>query len=443
MSQKITIQDVARKIARDASDNKDLVYIKNIDCFAKYNFVKNYFEILNNDDFLEYIFKLTLMTDLALKNVSPSMVKDIAKLVVWFLNKKSDDIITDYVAIKDGVINLNTFEIEEPDKDKNVFFFINTTKKEIEKGYDPNDLFIRFIYDVIVDKDKKPHQPTIDVVQEMFGYYLLNTLDGHTSFFLNGKGANGKSVVLSILREMIGKDFMTSMTVQDLTTDTFATSTLIGKKVNICNEDESKFTKSDKFKAMISGDPITVRRMYQPGFSWKPTVKYIFSTNDMPTFSGVGEALIRRIKIIPFNYKVPEELRIPKLDEKICRNMGVIVAWALEGAKRLKKNKFVFSKSELIDAKMEEFKENLSATILFFKENYITSESNYIDDDELYESYKIWCAKRGKKVQNFYTFIKDIENNLKLGVVENASTGKKSRLIKIRYDETEPRLPDF
>jgi len=426
--------EIVRLIVREAQLINSLVYIENIDCFAKFVDGKNYFKILSQNDFEKYIYKYMIATDIINQvNITTNLVKDIAKQMCWQLPNHAQDVITPYVAIRDGVINLETFEIEEVDRSKNVFFFVNTTKEKIEKGCDKKGIWIKFLESVIVDEKGKTHQPTIKVMQEMFGYYLMNTLQGHTSFFLNGKGANGKSVVLSVLREMVGRDFTTTMTVQDLTTDQFATSTLIGKKINICAEDESKFTRSDKFKAMISGDDVTVRRMYKPGFSWIPTVKYIFSTNDMPTFTGVGEALLRRIKIVPFNYWIPKEKRIPYLEKKLVQDMGAIVAWSLEGAKRLTANNYQFSTSELMEGKLEEFKQNLSASILFVSEQYKLSEDETIEEEDLYENYKVWCLKRGKKAQSYYRFKADIEGNVSVKTLTNEITKIKSYLLKPIY----------
>jgi len=161
----------------------------------------------------------------------------------------------------------------------------------------------------------------------------------------------------------------------------------------------------------------------------------------MPTFSGVGDALIRRITIIPFYHRIPEDLRNPHLASQLSSKMGVVVAWALEGARRLVANKLRFSQSDLIDEKIREFKETLSASILFTNEIMKKDENNFVEDDELYDSYKNWCIKRGKKVQNYYTFFKDIEDNLGIEKIVDFSTKKKGRMLS--YKETEsPISPD-
>lgn len=417
MGKQLHSQDLARIFCQDEKNHQNIVYIENIDCFGIYQPDKNYFKLQTEDEFNQSMFKYLLSTDLAWqKNMTTAMVKDIAKMVKWMIYKKCTDINTNYIAMTDKVLNLDTFEYEDPSPDKMVFYFVDCKAEDVLQGYgdETSSLWIKFINQVIVDKQGKPDPETVKLVQEMMGYYLLNTMEGQISFFLNGKGQNGKSVFLNVLRYMIGKEFAAASTVEDLTTDKFAPASLIGKKVNICSEDESKFTRSDKFKTLISGDDITVQRKYGSHFSWRPTVRHIFSTNDMPTFSGLSFALIRRIKIVPFYWRIPESLKDTKLTEKLYKELPKIVAWALEGAKRLTENEFKFSQSALVEEKIEEFKDNLSGALLFFKERYVEEAGKFVADDELYENYKIWCESRGKKAQNFYNFIKDINDNLTL-----------------------------
>jgi len=223
MGQKLNNQDIARIISRQAQDDKSLIYVKDIKSYASYVDTKNYFKILTDDEFQEFIYKFLLASDVSYqKNITINMVKDIAGQIHWSLPKTSQNVLTDYVALKDGIINLKTFEIEAPSRDKNVFFYVNCSSEEIERGYSKDDLWIKFINEVIVDKNKKPHEPTIRLVQEMFGYFLLNTLDGQMSFFLQGKGANGKSVMLKVLKNMIGSEFCAALTVNEMTMDQFA-----------------------------------------------------------------------------------------------------------------------------------------------------------------------------------------------------------------------------
>jgi len=345
--------------------------------------------------------------------------------------------------MRDKILNLETFEYEDPTPEKLVFYCVDCYAKDVQEGYGTmeDSLWIKFINQVIVDKNGTTHPDTVRVAQEMMGYYLLNTMEGQVSFFLNGKGQNGKSVFLNVLRYMIGKEFAAASTVEDLTTDKFAPASLIGKKVNICSEDESKFTRSDKFKTMISGDDITVQRKYGAHFSWRPTVRHIFSTNDMPTFSGLSFALLRRIKIIPFYFKIPESLKDTKLTEKLYRELPKIVAWALEGAKRLALQEFKFSHSDLIDEKLEEFKNNLSAALLFIREKYVEESGCFVSDEELYTEYKVWCEIKGKKAQNYYNFIKDLEDNLNLGSIESWYEDKKQKGRQLKYITYQLEIP--
>ncbi len=123
--------EIVRLIVREAQLINSLVYIENIDSFAKFVDGKNYFKILSQNDFEKYIYKYMIATDIINQvNITTNLVKDIAKQMCWQLPNHAQDVITPYVAIRDGVINLETFEIEEVDRSKNVFFFVNYHKKK-------------------------------------------------------------------------------------------------------------------------------------------------------------------------------------------------------------------------------------------------------------------------------------------------------------------------
>jgi putative DNA primase/helicase len=218
------------------------------------------------------------------------------------------------------------------------------------------------------------------------------------------------------------------MSIEKLTTNDFAASSLIGKKINICLEEESSYVKSDKFKAMVSGDPINVERKYGDSFMWEPTVKYVFATNEMPTFSGLNYGLVRRIKIIPFNRIIEDHKKDTRLTDKLGTELSGILAWAMAGAKRLAENGFKFTECAQSVNKIGEFKENISAAILFYNENYTlgTSDEDFLSNDELYENYVHWCEKRGKKRQSYYVFMRDINTHILLSDVRGIDKdGKK------------------
>ncbi len=408
-------QDICKDYAQEPENIRHLIYIENIESFARYDEKRGFFKILSKDNFHRDVY-LYMVKEYA-QPITTNLTKDIVNQLHWYIQNKIEDVIlSEYIALEDKLLNLKTGGFEPFSAQKPTFYNIDCKSTDLDIKNCPR--WLQFLDEVLINSRGEPDQELKNLVQEMFGYSLMNTLEGHASFFLVGDGNNGKSVMLSVLRRLVGEDYAHSATIESLTTNQFAPVGLIGKKINVSVEEESSFVKSDKFKALVSGDnPITVEYKFGNSFEWTPTVKFFFATNELPTFTGFNEGLLRRLNIIPFNKRIGEKERDTKLTEKLYSELGGIVAWALLGMKRLQANKFHFTKAEQAIKKLEEFSGNLSSGILFWRENYEKNENAMTFLDEFYENYKIWADKRGKKKQSYYSVKADLK---KIGLGEEA-----------------------
>ena len=76
--------------------------------------------------------------------------------------------------------------------------------------------------------------------------------------------------------------------------------------------------RSDKLKAVVTGDTVSGKKVYKPVCSFKPNAIHIFATNVLPNFKGgVDEGINRRVKVIPFDRSIPMKERVPRIAEKI------------------------------------------------------------------------------------------------------------------------------
>ena len=91
---------------------------------------------------------------------------------------------------------------------------------------------------------------------------------------------------------------------------------------------------SDKFKAVVTGDPVTAKVIYQQPVDFIPRAQHILSTNVLPNFKGgVDAGIERRLVVIPFNRKIPVDQRIADIDEKVVEEQGdMIVSQAIRKA---------------------------------------------------------------------------------------------------------------
>ena len=362
-------------------------------------------------------------------SLTPDLLAKIYEMMVYLNKNRTYTIETPYIAFRNGSFNMETFEMEPSDPKKNVIHFLDF---ELEKrGEDYTSwsgaempVFQRFLDTSIVLEDgETPDLETQFLVQEMFGYYLTNNLLGRVSFFLYGpNGHNGKSVICEILRMLIGTKFCTFMTIEQLTTNRFNTSSLISKKLNVCNEESSKFTDSAMFKTLISGEPITAERKNKANFSFKPQTKFLFATNDLPTFKGFSRAMMDRIVIVPMYAEFKGKQASKKdvhLFKKLIPEIPAIARWALDGAKRLVGNNYNFTISEASRNALKAYEYENSSAVAFLVDTYemvnMTLSHHklgefFIPNTSLYLDYKNWCFDNGRQAMNSLNFHKDVKN---------------------------------
>lgn len=445
MSNKIFNQDMAKAFATHEDNIADIIYSQEWRTFFKRN--RNHYQQMESQDFLNVVINFITKAHQN-QNHTMATYNDIINQLKTFTVRNYPSVDTPYIALNDKLLNTETLELEEFTKEKIAIHHIPIDSDDLTQ---PTTTFTNYLNTTIVHSDDHslPDQPLIDLVQEMFGFYITPNLKAEGMFFLVGKGSNGKSVMIKILEEMIGKRYCSAMSIQTLTTNQFATHNLIGKKLNVCNEEESKFLRADKFKALVTGDTIQVEQKGKDSFTFSPTTKYCFGTQDIPNFSEVDGGIMRRVKIIPFNRVFTDEHKDKDISEKLQKEMGGILQFAIEGARRLKENNYNFSKPAQFVQALDEFESDLSSPVRFFKEYYkikdnTTLNTVFLSNKQIYKAYEAWSKEEGRKVKNATNFHKDILNQIPF-YKENRGRkrvdGKAERGLNLTY--TEAGKPDL
>src|ERR1035437_2170528 len=326
--------DLASAFVQDPLHIRNLLYSHELGAFFIYQEDKGYFKIFNEEqrEFQRYVLKF--LEPRATKNITSSLVNDIVTLIKMKIFRTINKVESNFIALSDNLLNLKTFDML-PFAVENLTFNSLPFKTDELCIPKPDSLWLTFLDEVIVLQDLTPDRDLQSLLQEMFGYMLMTSTKAEKAFFLVGEGANGKSVLLNVLRTMVGEHNCSSKSIEALTTNKHATYGLVGKSVNICSEEESDYIKSDKFKALVTGEPVDIEPKFGNATSGVLPIKFIFATNEMPTFNGFNNGLLRRMVIIPFFRTIAEDKRDVEMTSKLLVELPSIVGWALEGAKRL------------------------------------------------------------------------------------------------------------
>lgn len=155
--------------------------------------------------------------------------------------------------------------------------------------------------------------------------------------FIGPRAQNGKSQTLDLIRAILPTDAVSSVTPAQFSDERHLVG-LIGKHLNACDELSSgKAIESDRFKAVITGDPVTGRNVYRSAVSFRSQALNMFATNALPSFQGgFDRGVRRRLLVVCFNRVIPEGERVERIAAKIAREEPeLLLSLAVRGACRI------------------------------------------------------------------------------------------------------------
>lgn len=258
--------------------------------------------------------------------------------------------------------------------------------------YDPNakaEVWQKFLDRVL------PDPLCQDVLMEFIGYIFLK-LNLAKGLILLGTGANGKSVINTIVEKIVGSENMCGYTLPKLCdSNGYTRAVLSNKMVNFSDEIGKGKYDHDTWKKLVSGGHIEARLPYGIPFMLENNCKFIFNANILPIAEGT-HGFFRRMIIIPFNVTISEEEQDIELADKICStDLPGIFNLVLEGMMRLVTKKR-FTQSTIIDSMVSKYKKESDSVSLFIEdEQWIVSTENSRLLKDFYSLYRQYCNENG------------------------------------------------
>lgn len=257
-------------------------------------------------------------------------------------------------------------------------------------------------------------EPAIqDLLCECLAKVFLPSLKIDQIPFLSGDGANGKSVIFDVFSALVGSDNITHIPAESLTEKgSRDLHEIEGKLVNWC-PDISRNLNIPNFKLIAGHEPIKAKMLYKNSRTMRKYATCIFNTNKMPLVE-FTVAFFRRVLIIPFDYVIPPEERIPNFQDIIINSeLPGVFNWILHGVDRLLKNR-KYTESKAASDAFEAYKYSADNVAQFVKENgYSVSNpesGNIILASDLYRLYSNWAYLCGTASCGRNTFYDRLRN---------------------------------
>jgi len=318
-----------------------------------------------------------------------------------------------HLAVTNGTLNLNTFELEEHSPGHRL-------RTRLDVSWDPSaecPRFLAYLNDVFQPDPDKAEK--IAFVQQWLGYVLVPDTSMQKMLWLVGAGANGKSVLLSIVNALVGEANI-SHAMLDTFHQSHVRAELDGKLVNIAGEMAADSMIDDGYlKAIVAGDTIEASRKYKPSKSFRPFVRLMAATNNLPRTNDLTHGFFRRTIILSFNRKFAEHEQNPNLVKELHEELSGILAWAVEGLRSLRQSgRFIIPASS--SSALDQYRAEANPVKLFADECLIASPASRTRSKDLLAVHVEWCRQYGFKPRNDSTFGRALGE---LGFEQGKSTG--------------------
>jgi len=263
--------------------------------------------------------------------------------------------------------------------------------------YEPGAMaprFERFLEEIFAGDVDAPAKRLL--VLEAIGYSLLATCRFEAFFLLIGSGANGKSVLLSVIEALLGREHVCAVQPSQFD-NRFQRAHLRGKLANIVTEIAEGAQIADaELKAIVSGELTTAEHKLKPPFDFHPVATMWFGTNHMPHTRDFSDALFRRARILTFNNKFEGEACDPRLADKLKPELPGILNMALDAIGGvLTRGAFTDCPSDR-EARLG-WRLEADQVAQFIEDEAEPDQRSAVPSREIFMRYRDWAAEAGIK----------------------------------------------
>lgn len=289
----------------------------------------------------------------------------------------------------DGVLNLDTGELESHSP-------AHLVTKRAAAAYDePDDcpMWEEHIRTVMDDDEEM-----IEYLHRALGYTLSGSVSEQALFIAHGVGANGKSVILNVVRMVLG-DYAQqgdrNLLIRAKANDTgHNVVQLKGARLAVILETDIGSQLDEVVVKQLTGnDAVTGRQLYKNNITFVPTAKLWLATNSCPAIKSHDNGIWRRIKAVPFTVVIPPEDQVLNYDAKMFEAEGAgILRWLVRGYQKWRESGL----AEPAEVRLATWEYRMTADPNRLAE-FVTDKCKLatraqIDPEVLYEAYEVWAT---------------------------------------------------
>lgn len=349
---------------------------------------------------------------------------------VWKFSVKSGDVFR----IR-GMLTLSQehlgIEVKELDQRAELLAFLNGTvdlktghmragrrddyiTKRVPSDYVPDascPRFLRFLHEVMAGgsdaaEDDRAER-MVDALQVFLGYSITGTTIAKTVFIHIGEGGNnGKTTLLTLIRQVLGKDHSTLLKIDSLMQQRGVESSSVTadladlRGVRFANTSEvgkGKRLDEAKLKLITQGmGEIKGRRLYENPITFDESHKLHIDSNNWPLIHADDDPLWSRLCCIPYERTFGPDEQDKALPETLKAEAEGVLAWLVRGAKRFYEDGQQLPRpAEVVNASAA-YRREMDAPARFFDETCKFGAELEVGSSVIYAAYRAWATTNGE-----------------------------------------------
>lgn len=351
--------------------------------------------------------------------------KEVLKYLEIICGSEAKPADANLIAFTNGIYNIATKELQSFSPDVVV-------TNQIPWDYNPE------AYSELCDKTLgKIACRDVDIralLEEMIGYCFYRKNELSKAFICTGTKSNGKSTFLEMIQNVLGQSNYSALGLDELD-EKFSVATMSGKLANIGDDISDEFLHGRsiaQFKKLVSGNMIKGEIKNNPDiFFFKPTVKLIFSANDIPRMKDKTGAVLRRLIIVPFNATFSKNdadydpYIIWKLKERSV--MEYLIRIGIEGLHRVIEQN-AFTTSSKVEREIKDYEE-LNDPMLQFLQSIEESEILNHETKDVHARYQVFCNSLQVMPLGLPQFSREITRRLGCETKDKRINGRRCRIF--------------
>ncbi len=242
----------------------------------------------------------------------------------------------------------------------------------------------------------------IEFVQRAVGYSLTGSTREQVLFVCHGSGANGKSTFIEILLAL-GGDYGSATPASTLLERQGGGDAIPNdlarlpgvRLVTAAETSDGRRLNEERIKALTGGDTVSARFMRGEWFDFQPAFKLWLATNHLPEVRRGGDALFRRVVLIPFEVKVAEADQDRDLPAKLRDELAGILRWAVEGC--IEWQGSGLPRPTAVASRVSDYRETSDVLGVFLAECCEVASQLRQESKPLYTAFRSWAHRNGEE----------------------------------------------